>query len=228
MATEAKEVIQQAKPGAPSAGPAARKTDFLSGNEAAAKVAYALSEVVAIYPITPASPMGESVDAWSGRDQPNLWGDVPNVIEMQSEGGAAGTLHGPSGFALTRSRARAAEAGLLEGAAPQEWTSTWAVADAGACGADCSGRDPLGPCGGSDHCKGVVERSVRSLLDPGSRSVVEPVAVSLAEGLLLAALAAGWWTLPALARSAGLDGDVEVGISFEPGGDVVMTITQRN
>ena len=66
----------------------------IDGNDAAARVAYSLSEVVAIYPITPASPMGESVDAWSGRDQPNLWGDVPNVIEMQSEGGAAGTLHG--------------------------------------------------------------------------------------------------------------------------------------
>ncbi len=66
----------------------------IDGNEAAARVAYSLSEVLAIYPITPASPMGESVDAWSGRDQPNLWGDVPRVIEMQSEGGAAAALHG--------------------------------------------------------------------------------------------------------------------------------------
>jgi pyruvate-ferredoxin/flavodoxin oxidoreductase len=66
----------------------------IDGNEAAARVAYSLSEVLAIYPITPASPMGESVDAWSGRDDPNLWGDVPRVMEMQSEGGAAAALHG--------------------------------------------------------------------------------------------------------------------------------------
>jgi pyruvate-ferredoxin/flavodoxin oxidoreductase len=66
----------------------------IDGNEAAARVAYSLSEVLAIYPITPASPMGESVDVWSGAERPNLWGDVPAVIEMQSEGGAAGALHG--------------------------------------------------------------------------------------------------------------------------------------
>jgi pyruvate-ferredoxin/flavodoxin oxidoreductase len=66
----------------------------LDGNDAAARVAYALSEVVAIYPITPASPMGEQADAWSAAGHPNLWGDVPQVIEMQSEAGAAGALHG--------------------------------------------------------------------------------------------------------------------------------------
>ncbi|MFN3257109.1 MAG: pyruvate:ferredoxin (flavodoxin) oxidoreductase [Ilumatobacter sp.] len=70
------------------------RSDCLDGNEAAARVAYALSEVVAIYPITPASPMGEHADAWSAAEQPNLWGAVPEVVEMQSEGGAAGTLHG--------------------------------------------------------------------------------------------------------------------------------------
>ena len=64
------------------------------GNEAAARVAYALSEVIAIYPITPASPMGEHADEWSSQGRPNLWGLVPEVIEMQSEGGAAGALHG--------------------------------------------------------------------------------------------------------------------------------------
>ncbi|MFA9445397.1 pyruvate:ferredoxin (flavodoxin) oxidoreductase [Egicoccus sp. AB-alg6-2] len=64
------------------------------GNEAAARVAYALSEVVAIYPITPASPMGESSDDWAAAGRENLWGSVPRVIEMQSEAGAAGTLHG--------------------------------------------------------------------------------------------------------------------------------------
>ncbi|HSK25118.1 MAG TPA: pyruvate:ferredoxin (flavodoxin) oxidoreductase, partial [Egicoccus sp.] len=66
----------------------------LDGNDAAARVAYAFSEVVAIYPITPASPMGESSDVWASAGRENLWGSVPRVIEMQSEAGAAGTLHG--------------------------------------------------------------------------------------------------------------------------------------
>ena len=66
----------------------------IDGNEAAARVAYAFSEVVAIYPITPASPMGESSDDWAAGGKPNLWGMVPEVVEMQSEAGAAGTLHG--------------------------------------------------------------------------------------------------------------------------------------
>jgi pyruvate-ferredoxin/flavodoxin oxidoreductase len=66
----------------------------LDGNEAAARVAYALSEVIAIYPITPASPMGESADDWAAAGRPNLWGLVPEVVEMQSEAGAAGALHG--------------------------------------------------------------------------------------------------------------------------------------
>jgi len=54
----------------------------LDGNEAAAAVAYALSEVIAIYPITPASPMGEHADAWSAAGRPNLWGATPEVVEM--------------------------------------------------------------------------------------------------------------------------------------------------
>jgi pyruvate-ferredoxin/flavodoxin oxidoreductase len=66
----------------------------IDGNEAVARVAYALSEVIAIYPITPSTPMGESADAFAGTGQPNLWGTVPTVYEMQSEGGAAGALHG--------------------------------------------------------------------------------------------------------------------------------------
>jgi pyruvate-ferredoxin/flavodoxin oxidoreductase len=66
----------------------------LDGNEAAALVAYALSEVIAIYPITPASSMGELADAWSAAGRPNRWGLVPEVVEMQSEAGAAGALHG--------------------------------------------------------------------------------------------------------------------------------------
>ncbi|HET9258739.1 MAG TPA: pyruvate:ferredoxin (flavodoxin) oxidoreductase, partial [Acidimicrobiia bacterium] len=66
----------------------------IDGNEAAARIAHLLSEVIAIYPITPASPMGELADAWSHSGKPNLWGVVPDVVEMQSEGGAAGAIHG--------------------------------------------------------------------------------------------------------------------------------------
>ncbi|MET0832152.1 MAG: hypothetical protein ABWY62_07190, partial [Acidimicrobiia bacterium] len=66
----------------------------VDGNEAAARIAYALSEVMAIYPITPASPMGELGDDWAQAGRPNLWGTVPEVVEMQSEAGAAGALHG--------------------------------------------------------------------------------------------------------------------------------------
>jgi pyruvate-ferredoxin/flavodoxin oxidoreductase len=68
--------------------------ECLDGNEAAARVAYALSEVISIYPITPASPMAEHCDDWSAAGRPNLWGKVPDVVEMQSEAGAAGALHG--------------------------------------------------------------------------------------------------------------------------------------
>ena len=71
-----------------------QRQECLDGNEAAARVAYALSEVIAIYPITPASPMAEHCDDWSAAGRPNLWGKVPDVIEMQSEAGAAGALHG--------------------------------------------------------------------------------------------------------------------------------------
>ena len=66
----------------------------VDGNEAAARIAHKLSEVIAIYPITPSSPMGEFADAWTVAGRTNLWGAVPEVIEMQSEGGAAGALHG--------------------------------------------------------------------------------------------------------------------------------------
>jgi pyruvate-ferredoxin/flavodoxin oxidoreductase len=66
----------------------------VDGNEAVANVAYALSEVIAIYPITPSSTMGEWADQWAARGRPNAWGAVPTVIEMQSEGGAAGAMHG--------------------------------------------------------------------------------------------------------------------------------------
>ena len=66
----------------------------VDGNEAAARIAYPLSEVMAIYPITPSTTMGELADAWMAEGRPNLWGSVPAVAEMQSEAGAAGALHG--------------------------------------------------------------------------------------------------------------------------------------
>src|SRR5437588_11416815 len=66
----------------------------VDGNEAAASVAYRLNEVCCIYPITPSSPMAELADEWSSQGRPNVWGSVPAVVEMQSEGGAAGALHG--------------------------------------------------------------------------------------------------------------------------------------
>jgi len=66
----------------------------IDANEAAAYVAHKLSEVIAIYPITPASPMGEWSDEWSMAGRKNIWGTVPEVVELQSEGGAAGSLHG--------------------------------------------------------------------------------------------------------------------------------------
>ena len=66
----------------------------LDGNEAVARVAYQVNEVLAIYPITPSSQMGEWADEWASRGQTNLWGTVPQVVEMQSEAGAAGAVHG--------------------------------------------------------------------------------------------------------------------------------------
>ena len=71
-----------------------KRHECVDGNEAVARVAYALSEVVSIYPITPASPMAEHCDDWAAAGRPNLWGLVPDVVEMQSEAGAAGAMHG--------------------------------------------------------------------------------------------------------------------------------------
>ena len=86
--------MRPAPPAEPAAGTGARRHVTLDGNEAAADVAYQLSEVIAIYPITPSSAMGEWADQWAAQRRPNLWGTVPTVVEMQSEGGAAGALHG--------------------------------------------------------------------------------------------------------------------------------------
>ncbi len=71
-----------------------RKISTLDGNEAVAMVAHKTNEVIAIYPITPSSPMGEHADAWSATGQKNIWGTIPEVMEMQAEGGAAGAVHG--------------------------------------------------------------------------------------------------------------------------------------
>jgi pyruvate-ferredoxin/flavodoxin oxidoreductase len=71
-----------------------RRKITIDGNEAAARIAYKLNEVIAIYPITPSSAMGEWADQWAAERKPNLWGTVPLVVEMQSEGGAAGAVHG--------------------------------------------------------------------------------------------------------------------------------------
>jgi pyruvate-ferredoxin/flavodoxin oxidoreductase len=71
-----------------------RKMVTMDGNEAVASVAHRINEVIAIYPITPSSNMGEWADEWSAKGQKNVWGTVPSVSEMQSEGGAAGAVHG--------------------------------------------------------------------------------------------------------------------------------------
>ena len=71
-----------------------RRQVMLDGNEAVASVAHRVSEVIAIFPITPSSPMGEFADQWSNEGKRNLWGNIPDVVEMQSEAGAAGAVHG--------------------------------------------------------------------------------------------------------------------------------------
>jgi pyruvate-ferredoxin/flavodoxin oxidoreductase len=71
-----------------------KQTANIDGNEATTYVAHKVSEVIAIYPITPSSTMGEFADEWSARKRPNIWGTIPLVVEMQSEGGAAGAVHG--------------------------------------------------------------------------------------------------------------------------------------
>jgi Pyruvate:ferredoxin oxidoreductase and related 2-oxoacid:ferredoxin oxidoreductases, alpha subunit len=79
-----------------------RQKVTIDGNEAAAYSAYYVNEVVAIYPITPSSPMAEHADQWSTEGKTNIWGSVPQVTEMQSEGGASGAVHGAlQGGALT-------------------------------------------------------------------------------------------------------------------------------
>ncbi|MEX0654611.1 MAG: pyruvate:ferredoxin (flavodoxin) oxidoreductase [Phycisphaeraceae bacterium] len=71
-----------------------RTNTTMDGNEAVASVAYRMNEVIAIYPITPSSPMGESAENWAAHGRKNLWGQTPSVVEMQSEAGAIGSVHG--------------------------------------------------------------------------------------------------------------------------------------
>ena len=84
----------ESTPGRQESGGGEARFATVDGNEAVAAVAYRASEVIAIYPITPSSAMGELSDAWASDGRANLWGAVPDVIEMQSEGGAAGAVHG--------------------------------------------------------------------------------------------------------------------------------------
>ena len=72
----------------------AREKQSMDGNTAAAHVAYAFTEVAGIYPITPSSPMADYVDQWSAEGRKNIFGNTVKVVEMQSEAGAAGTVHG--------------------------------------------------------------------------------------------------------------------------------------
>ena len=79
-----------------------RRTQTMDGNTAAAYISYPFTEVAAIFPITPSSPMAELTDAWAAQGKKNLFGAPVRVVEMQSEGGAAGALHGSlQGGALT-------------------------------------------------------------------------------------------------------------------------------
>ena len=96
MSTITPSPVSSTPPEPASATPPAAPDRWFSvdGNEAAASVAHRLSDICALYPITPASPMGELADVWSNKGRTNLWGQVPRVFQMQSEGGAIATLHG--------------------------------------------------------------------------------------------------------------------------------------
>ena len=82
--------------------------ETIDANEPVARIAYALNEVIAVYPITPASPIGEWADTWAAAGRKNLWDTVPSIVEMQSEAGAAGAIHGvlQAGTLATRLRLR--------------------------------------------------------------------------------------------------------------------------
>ena len=90
-----------------------RKLKTMDGNTAAAHVAYAFSEVSCIYPITPSSPMAENIDAWAADDRKNLFGERVKVVEMQSEAGAAGAVHGALNAGSLTSKFTASQGLLL-------------------------------------------------------------------------------------------------------------------
>ena len=93
----------------------ARKMKSMDGNNAAAHVSYAFSEVAAIYPITPSSPMADLVDQWSANGLKNIFGSQVKVVEMQSEAGAAGAVHGSLGAgALTTTWSRRCSSDRLQ------------------------------------------------------------------------------------------------------------------
>ena len=71
-----------------------KKTELMDGNQAAAYISYAFTEVAGIFPITPSSPMAEYVDEWAANGKTNLFGQPVHAVELQSEGGSAGTVHG--------------------------------------------------------------------------------------------------------------------------------------
>ena len=81
-----------------------RAKQSMDGNTAAAHVAYAYTEVAGIYPITPSSPMADTVDQWSAAGQKNIFGSTVKVVEMESEAGAAGTVHGSLAAAVPKRR----------------------------------------------------------------------------------------------------------------------------
>jgi pyruvate-ferredoxin/flavodoxin oxidoreductase len=92
-----------------------REKITIDANEAAAYVAHQLSEVIAIYPITPSSAMGEWADQWSSEGKKNIWGTSPLVIEMQSEAGAAGAVHGATHLCgISRQRPVTRRAGAFD------------------------------------------------------------------------------------------------------------------
>ncbi len=135
----------------------------VDGNEAVARVAYRLNEVIAIYPITPASPMGEWADAWRSEGRPNLWGTVPAVVELQSEAGAAGTVHGALQAGSADHHLHGLPGAAADGPQPLQ---AGRRADAG--GAPCGGPLPGGP-GALDlrrpqRCDGVPRHGLRDPL----------------------------------------------------------------
>ena len=99
--------------------PRAKQT--MDGNTAAAHVAYAYTDVAAIYPITPSSPMADSVDQWSAAGQKNIFGNQVKVVEMESEAGAAGAVHGSLGAGAVTTTARPASQCWSRAACRKSW-----------------------------------------------------------------------------------------------------------